>query len=229
MTTITPREEKTELLYGVEAAVGRGVQFMKNVKIGMDLFGEKNGPSIIMEFDVYKNNYADVLKRGGKIRFITEITKENLHYCEYMSTTTLREKELLAQVFYSNAHEVVEQGQYIFDTFWQKAIPMEDRVREIKEGIKPEFIETIRDPTRVQNIALDLVRTCKEEILTIFSTSNAFFRQQRAGGIVLLNDVATHGEVNIRILVPYDRRIREFISSLNANIIALRKNRGQKK
>ncbi|MFY9564759.1 MAG: HAMP domain-containing sensor histidine kinase [Nitrososphaeraceae archaeon] len=254
MTTITPREEKTELLYGVEAAVGRGVQFMKNVKIGMDLFGEKNGPSIIMEFDVYKNNYVDVLKRGGKIRFITEITKENLHYClelrkivteirhleglvggiavsesEYMSTTTLREKELLAQVFYSNAHEVVEQGQYIFDTFWQKAIPMEDRVREIKEGIKPEFIETIRDPTRVQNIALDLVRSCKEEILTIFSTSNAFFRQQRAGGIAQLNDVATHGEVNIRILVPYDRRISEFISSLNANNNSIEKKSRTKK
>ncbi|MGC2482384.1 MAG: HAMP domain-containing sensor histidine kinase [Nitrososphaeraceae archaeon] len=254
MTTITPREEKTELLYGVEAAVGRGVQFMKNVKIGMDLFGEKNGPSIIMEFDVYKNNYVDVLKRGGKIRFITEITKENLHYClelrkivteirhleglvggiavsesEYMSTTTLREKELLTQVFYSNAHEVVEQGQYIFDTFWQKAIPMEDRVREIKEGIKPEFIETIRDPTRVQNIALDLVRACKEEILTIFSTANAFFRQQRAGGIALLNDVATHGEVNIRILVPYDRRISEFISSLNANNNSIEKKSRTKK
>jgi signal transduction histidine kinase len=254
LTTITPREEKTELLYGVEAAVGRGVQFMKNVKIGMDLFGEKNGPSIIMEFEVYKNNYVDVLKRGGKIRFITEITKENLHYClelrkivteirhleglvggiavsesEYMSTTTLREKELLAQVFYSNAHEVVEQGQYIFDTFWQKAIPMEDRVREIKEGIKPEFIETIRDPTRVQNIALDLVRSCKEEILTIFSTSNAFFRQQRAGGIALLNDVATHGEVNIRILVPYDRRISEFISSLNANNNSIEKKSRTKK
>jgi two-component system, OmpR family, sensor histidine kinase VicK len=254
LTTITPREEKTELLYGVEAAVGRGVQFMKNVKIGMDLFGEKNGPSIIMEFDVYKNNYVDVLKRGGKIRFITEITKENLHYClelrkivteirhleglvggiavsesEYMTTTTLREKELLAQVFYSNAHEVVEQGQYIFDTFWQKAIPMEDRVREIKEGIKPEFIETIRDPTRVQNIALDLVRSCKEEILTIFSTSNAFFRQQRAGGISLLNDVATHGEVNIRILVPFDRRISEFISSLNANNNSIEKKSRTKK
>jgi two-component system sensor histidine kinase VicK len=254
LTTNTPREEKTELLYGVEAAVGRGVQFMKNVKIGMDLFGEKNGPSIIMEFDVYKNNYVDVLKRGGKIRFITEITKENLHYClelrkivtelrhleglvggiavsesEYMSTTTLRKKELLAQVFYSNAHEVVEQGQYIFDTFWQKAIPMEDRVREIEEGIKPEFIETIRDPNRVQNIAFDLVRSCKEEILTIFSTSNAFFRQQRAGGIALLNDVATHGEVNIRILVPYDRRISEFISSLNANHNSIEKKSRTKK
>src|SRR5919202_4415965 len=55
---------------------------MQNVKIRMDLFGDKNGPSIIMEYDVYKNNYIDVIRRGGKIRLITEITKENVHYCK---------------------------------------------------------------------------------------------------------------------------------------------------
>ena len=239
MITNTPsEEEKTELLYGVEAAVGKGVWFMKNVKIGMDLFGEKNGPSIIIEYEVYKNNYIDIIKRGGKIRLITEITKENLHYCkelrkivtemrhlegliggiavsesEYMSTTTLREKQLLTQVFYSNANEVVKQGQYVFDTFWHKAIPAEDRIREIEEGIKPDFIETIRDPTRVQNIAFDLVKSSKEEILTIFSTSNAFFRQERVGGIALLNEAAKDSNRIVRILVPYDAKIEELIRS----------------
>jgi two-component system, OmpR family, sensor histidine kinase VicK len=239
MITNTPsEEEKTELLYGVEAAVGKGVWFMKNVKIGMDLFGEKNGPSIIIEYEVYKNNYIDIIKRGGKIRLITEITKENLHYCkelrkivtemrhlegliggiavsesEYMSTTTLREKQLLTQVFYSNANEVVKQGQYVFDTFWHKAISAEDRIREIEEGIKPDFIETIRDPTRVQNIAFELVKSSKEEILTIFSTSNAFFRQERAGGISLLNEAAKYSHRNVRILVPYDAKIEELVRS----------------
>jgi two-component system, OmpR family, sensor histidine kinase VicK len=242
LTTSIPEEEKTELLYGVEAAVGRGDRFMKNVKVRMDLFGEKNGPSIIMEFDVYKNNYIDVIRRGGKIRLITEITKENLHYCkelrkivtemrhleglvggiavsesEYMSTTTLREQQLLTQVFYSNAKEVVGQGQYIFDTFWHKAILAEDRIREIEEGIKPEFIETIRDPTKVQNIAFELVKLCKEEILTIFSTANAFFREESAGGLALLNEAARYSNVNVRILVPYDTRIRELITSLETN------------
>jgi hypothetical protein len=46
LTIISPspeEDEKTELLYGVEAAVGRGVQFMKNVKTRMDLYGEKMG------------------------------------------------------------------------------------------------------------------------------------------------------------------------------------------
>ena len=27
---------------------------MQKVKKGMDLFGDKNGPSIIMEFDIYR-------------------------------------------------------------------------------------------------------------------------------------------------------------------------------
>jgi two-component system, OmpR family, sensor histidine kinase VicK len=230
-------KEKTELLFGVEDAVARGDKFMKNVKVGMDLFGEKNGPSIIMEYDVYRNNYIEVIKRGGKIRLITEITKENLHYCkelrkivtemrhleglvggiavsesEYMSTTTLREKQLLTQVFYSNAKEVVGQGQYIFDTFWNKAIPVEDRFREIEEGIKPDFIETIRDTTKVQNIALDLVKSSKEEILTIFSTANAFFRQERAGALALLHEAAKRN-IKIRILVPYDERLKELMKS----------------
>jgi len=38
-------KEKTEVLYGIENAVSRGVQFMQNVRKCMDLFGDKNGPS----------------------------------------------------------------------------------------------------------------------------------------------------------------------------------------
>ena len=94
-----------------------------------------------------------------------------------------------------------------------KAIPVEDRFREIEEGIKPDFIETIRDTTQVQNIALDLVKSSKEEILIIFSTANAFFRQERAGSLALLHEGAKRS-INIRILVPYDERIKELMKSL---------------
>jgi sulfatase maturation enzyme AslB (radical SAM superfamily) len=56
---------------------------MQNAKKWMDLFGDKNGPSIVIEFpDIYKNNYIAAKKRGVKIRFITEITKDNIHYCK---------------------------------------------------------------------------------------------------------------------------------------------------
>jgi signal transduction histidine kinase len=64
----------------------------------------------------------------------------------------------------------------------------------------------------VQNIALDLVESSKEEILTIFSTANAFFRQERAGALDLLHEAAKRS-INIRILVPYDERIKELMKS----------------
>jgi len=129
----------------------------------------------------------------------------------------------------AKANEVVKQGQYVFDTFWHKAIPAEDRIREIEEGIKPDFIETIRDPTRVQNIAFDLVKSSKEEILTIFSTSNAFFRQERTGGIALLNEAAKYSNRNVRILVPYDAKIEELIKSWEiSNNTTINKDKTQK-
>jgi two-component system, OmpR family, sensor histidine kinase VicK len=170
-------KEITEVLYGIENTVNRGIQFMQNADEHMDLFGEKNGPSIIIEYpDIYKKNYIAAKNRGVKIRFITEITKDNIHYCkeireivtemrhleglvggiavtekEYMTTTTLRNKQLLTQVFYSNAFEVVKQGQYIFNTFWEKAIPAEQRIKEIEEGLEPAKTKVLENQEDIYN------------------------------------------------------------------------------
>jgi two-component system, OmpR family, sensor histidine kinase VicK len=230
------KEEKTEVLYGIENTVSRGIQFMQNAKKSMDLFGDKNGPSVIIDFPyVYKDNYIEAKRRGVKIRFITEITKDNIGYCkelmaivdefrhlegftggiaisesEYMTTTVLRQGQLLTQVFYSNAKEVVEQGRYIFDTFWKKAIPAEQKVKEIEEGIKPEVIETIRDPVEIQMIGFELIKSAMEEILIIFSTSSAFLRQAHAGIIELLEEAAERG-IKIKILTPMRKSFKNEI------------------
>jgi two-component system, OmpR family, sensor histidine kinase VicK len=230
----TFKEEKSELIYGSENAVQRGVQFMQNVKKGMDLFGDKNGPSIIMGFDVYKNNYIDVKRRGGRIRLITEITKDNIQYCkelmkivdelrhldgliggiavselEYMATTTLNKGQLLTQVFYSNAADVVKQGQYIFNTFWDKAVPARQRIKEIEEGIKREFIETIQDPDDAQRLIFDTIRSASDEIQIIFPTSNTTYRYEHEAMLlnllkekILISPNKGNNELKIRIIIP---------------------------
>ncbi len=129
------KERSSEILYGVEKAVGRGVYFMSNVRERMDIFFDKNAPSIVVDIAEYKNGYEDIRKRGGKIRAFTEITEDNLNYCkqlidlvdelrhidgvrggvavsehEYMATTVLQEGSPLTQVIYSNVREVVEQS-----------------------------------------------------------------------------------------------------------------------
>ena len=74
--------KNTQILYGAENAVGKGVAFMKNVNHKMDITFDHRAPSIVIEIPQYYNGYSDILKRGAKIRCITVVTKENLHYCE---------------------------------------------------------------------------------------------------------------------------------------------------
>jgi two-component system sensor histidine kinase VicK len=152
-------QRSSEILYGAENAVGRGVQFMQNVKKRMDIFFDHRAPSIVIDLEEYRNGYRDIRRRGAKIRAFTEITKENIHYCkelmklvdelrhldgvkggmavsesEYMATTVLEESKPLTEVIYSNVKEVVEQNQYIFDTLWRSAISAEQKIKEIEEG-----------------------------------------------------------------------------------------------
>src|SRR5215204_5423273 len=154
-------QKTSEILYGAENAVGRGVQFMQNVKKNMDIFFDHKAPSIVIDIEEYKNGYMDIRRRGAKIRAFTEITKENILYCkelmkivdvlrhldgvkggmavsesEYMATTILEESRPLTEVIYSNVKEIVEQNQYIFDTLWSSAIPAEQKIKEIEVTIE---------------------------------------------------------------------------------------------
>jgi two-component system, OmpR family, sensor histidine kinase VicK len=188
---------KSEILYGVENAVGRGVYFMSNVKRRMDIFFDYKAPSIVVDVAEYRDGYIDIKRRGGKIRAFTEITKDNVRYCkelmklvdelrhldgvrggiavsdsEYMATTLLQEAKPLTQVIYSNVKEVVEQGQYIFDTLWNTATPAEQRIREIEEGVTHYETKLIQDQDKIIN-----------EIVRINQSSNEFSVCATAGGM----------------------------------------------
>ncbi len=192
-------------------------------------------PPLAILIEPIKNAFLDAKSRGIKLRYLTEITKDNIAYCkelitivdelrhldgikgnfmisetEYLAPLILYEKDKTAsQTIYSNVKELVEQQQYIFDTIWSKAIPAEQKIKEIEEGIEPEVIETIRDPIEVQLIGLELIKFATHEILVIFSTANAFHRQERAGAMELFKEATAERHVKIRILTPMDDIIKE--------------------
>ena len=68
---------------------------------------------------------------------------------EYMATTILEESKPLTQVIYSSVKEVVEQGQYIFDTLWNTEIPAEQRIKEIEEGLEPVITRTLESQDQI--------------------------------------------------------------------------------
>ena len=64
-------ERKTEVLYGAIDAVGRGVQFMKNVIGKMDLCYDYKGQSVVIEIPEYRNGYSNIYKYRKNMVFRT--------------------------------------------------------------------------------------------------------------------------------------------------------------
>ena len=158
ITDYSHAQDTIEIIHGAKDAVAKGIRFMKNVEEKMDLCYDENAPSIVLNVNEYKNGYIDIRKRGGKIRAITEITKDNIEYCkalmsvvdelrhldnvqggtaisetEYMTTNVLHESKPLTQVVYSNVRDIVEQQQKFFDSLWKTAIPVKQKFKEFSK------------------------------------------------------------------------------------------------
>lgn len=201
---------------------------MDNVKERMDIFFDKSAPSIVVDIEEYRNGYSNIRKRGGRIRAFTEVTKENLSYCkelkelvdelrhldgvrggiavsesEYMASTVLQESTPLTEVIYSNVREVVEQGQYIFDTLWSTAIPAEQKIKELEEGHEHPVIQVIPDTHYSIARAFDLMNSAKHEIMVMFATAKTFLLAVEARALDYY-EMALQRGVNVTILVPLD-------------------------
>lgn len=199
---------------------------MDNVKEKMDIFFDKEAPSIVIDVKEYRTGYNNIRKRGGRIRAFTEITRENLNHCkelmklvdelrhldgvrgglaisetEYMATTVLQESAPLTEVIYSNVREVVEQGQYIFDTLWSTATPAEQKINELEEGVERPVIQVITDTHTSISRAFDLMSSARHEILVMFASAKTFLL---AADEYTLNHYqkALQRGINLTILVP---------------------------
>jgi two-component system, OmpR family, sensor histidine kinase VicK len=50
---------------------------------------------------------------------------------------------------------------------WKGAIPAQYKIKEIEEGIKPSFTETLRDAFDIRKLVVDLITSAKQEILML--------------------------------------------------------------
>jgi two-component system, OmpR family, sensor histidine kinase VicK len=213
----------TQVLYGVENAV----KLFSRVVYGADIVIDICDDDIISHTaNTLKIFEKRVLEAGSKIRYITEIKKDNIKYCkemmkvgqvrhldgirtnfvvtdtEYTSSAIMQQVDAHPEIVYSNVRSIVEQQQYLFENLWNKAIPAERRINEIEEGVELEKTNVIQDPHNIQKLFVDLVRSARHEVLLILPTVNAFLREHRIGVIQLLMHAVREHSVNVRILTP---------------------------
>jgi two-component system sensor histidine kinase VicK len=170
-------EERTEVFNGSENLIDLAIQGYSRVKSQLDICADHTAPSLFLRVNPIWTAYTNLKSRGIKLRFITEITKENISSCkQIMRVADLRHLDgvkgnfgvdgiqywahasptpgtkSLEQMVFSSVKALVEQQQYFFDTLWNKAIPAEQKIRQIEEGIAPDIIEVIHDPDKIQKL-----------------------------------------------------------------------------
>ncbi len=234
----------TEIIHGSENVVNCLVQLMQKAKLSIDVCVDHTRPFLAIEIRRLKDTFIDAKKRHVKIRYITEITKHNLDYCkelisvvdelrhlngikgnfyiseqEYGAPSTLHEKGKSSEMMiYSNVKEIVEHQQYIFDSFWNTSSSAERKISEIQSDISSGITEIIDNPSRSQELFINLIKSAKSELLLILPTINAFMREHRIGAIQLLKELSTRPEegraINIRILTPTNNKIDKIIEEM---------------
>jgi two-component system, OmpR family, sensor histidine kinase VicK len=155
-----PKKEDTLVFYGVDAVINTVIQFLNQTSKTVYACVDQTRPILTLDILVLKKAFEDAKRRGVKLMYVTEITKENLSYCKqlmemtyelrhldgikgnfyisetgYLAPATYHEKgKPASQIIYSNVNEIIEHQRYVFDSFWDRAIPAEQRIREIEEG-----------------------------------------------------------------------------------------------
>ena len=184
--TSSTDNEKTEVFHGEENAMKILLQAMSNVQKEALVCADSNSPTFSMGVASVKDGYRDFKRRGVKIRFITEITSENLQYVkelmnyaevrhmeavkgnmavsetEYVAIAKLEGAKPISQTIYSNAKPILEQQRYFFENLWAKAVHADQRIREIEEGEGPHITKIIDSPEQVISRARHVIETSKQ-------------------------------------------------------------------
>ncbi|TVP41828.1 sensor histidine kinase [Candidatus Nitrosocosmicus arcticus] len=215
------------------------IGFVNRCKKKIDSCVSSTAPSVIIEGEPIKDaRIASVKNRGIKLRYVTEITADNLAYCkemlkfseirhldgikgnfevadekEYVAVATLYEAQPIPQLIFSNVPEIVEQQQFIFDSFWDKGVPAEQRITEIEKGIVPSITTILTDYKKAEIKEFDMIEKAEKEIQIIYSTPGAFHLQEKSGILELLKEKADQQKnLQISILVPIDLLVKKSLS-----------------
>jgi hypothetical protein len=116
----------------------------------------------------------------------------------------------LANLYGHEFKSISIEEQYIYNPNWEIIVPKEHEfgLKNDIEADQNETFQVIRDPIQVQDLVFKLVGSSKNEILGIFSTVNAFHRQESVGMIPKLQQVKDkNNKLRINILTPFDDQI----------------------
>ena len=219
--------ERTEIITGADNILRLTLASFPHISESLDNCIDSNSPTSFVLVEPMWNHMKELSsKKGVRFRFITEITKDNFPYCkemakilelrhldgikgnlgimdgrEYRASPSIKPGVPPDVLIRSTAKVFVEQQQFFFETLWNKAIPAEQRIKEIEEGKPPEKLEIIQDTKKSISRAFDIMNKTQNELLVLFATPRTFTLALQAGAADIYRKIS-QGGVDIKLLVP---------------------------
>jgi len=199
------------------------LELISGARHRIDACVDHTRPPLIAEIKQLRDALINTKSKGIKLRYLTEITKDNLYYCkellslvdelrhlggirgnfyvsedEYAAPAIYHEKGKSADLMiYSGNKEVVQHQQYIFESIWNASTSAERKIKEIEGNITLGTTEIIDNPTKTKTLFIELIKSAEFEILLILPTVNAFLREYRIGAIHLLKELSISENRNL--------------------------------
>jgi hypothetical protein len=196
----------------------------------IDFCVDSAGLPVLTHDDSFWNALTHLKSKGIRSRFVTEISENRIYFFNLMMKhgevfhdDNLRgtfiisdgtkylcyllddngKGQVVTQLFYTQAKSFVDTQQYLFDNLCNKAVPAREKIREIRKGIKGEFINNLKDSSEIHKVTCDLLTSASYEIVLLFATINSFYRAEYCGILKLLWEASERGVV-VKILIQTD-------------------------
>jgi len=164
------------------------IRLLENAKTEVRAFLSSYTLVITADNELIKAPRLAARARGVKLRYITEITNENIPYCnrqstmvnelrhldnivgnfilsdsEFLSSPDVSPENPITEGYYSNVDKVLKLHRNVFETFWIYSIPAEIRIRQLQTG----HGSLSRPPPTIiceskKNLVIDRFYICKE-------------------------------------------------------------------
>ncbi|CAN5477851.1 hypothetical protein BH18THE2_BH18THE2_35370 [soil metagenome] len=140
----------------------------------------------------------------------------------------------LLSVYGDDFKQFLGNEQFISDPFWDRVIPREDEIDEIREQEErqqqhvrkrgyehSEFVKTIEDPKEIQDLGNELIKSAREDIEVTISNADVFRQLQeqvpgRGFHLQSLKEIAAaNTTIDIKVLTPAGDGIKAILSKIN--------------
>jgi two-component system, OmpR family, sensor histidine kinase VicK len=235
------KSEKAKIVHGTQV-VNALLDIFSSASNVLNICGNSKFPLQLLSLEITKKAIA-AKNSQIKQRYLVEVAKDNTPSCrnlikivahqndsdfrhsdeveanfvvsekEYLGSITLKEPH--QQAIYSNMKDMVEQQHHIFESLWNRAIPIQDRITEIEEGREHKFYEVISDYKKAQEKYIDLARSVDREALLLCANSKAMIRAYRLGVLDYLIEASTKKGAIIRIVCPLAEENSEIVKTIS--------------